>query len=59
MLWKGACGVLEGCGILEKLLAEFWRSVAFSEGACSILEGRDKSTVFYMQLPVICSHSQI
>ena len=36
-----------------------WRGVTFLEGACSVLEGRGKSTVFYMRLPVICSHSQI
>ena len=90
---------MKGCGILEEALAVFWRGMAFLEGACSVLEGRDifggrlkcfggawhfegclqcfggawhfgeaacsvlevrgKSTVFYMRLPVICSHSQI
>ena len=43
---EAACSVLEGaCSVLE--------------GACSVLEGHGKSTVFYMRLPVICSHSQI
>ena len=51
----------------------FWRGVAFwrsclqcfggawhfGEAACSVLEGRGKSTVFYMRLPIICSHNQI
>ena len=44
--WR-ACGVLEGCDILEEVLAEFWRALAvlqcfggalhFGGGACSVL----------------------
>ena len=37
--WRGACSVLEGHDILEELLAEFWRGVAFLEGTCSVMEG--------------------
>ena len=37
------CGIFGecfgGCDILEEVLAEFWRGVAFLEGACRVLEG--------------------
>ena len=36
--WRGACSVLEGCGIFGGVLAIFWRGVAFLE-RCGILEG--------------------
>ena len=36
--WRGACSVLEGCGIFGGVLAMFWRDVAFWRGACNVLE---------------------
>ena len=44
-LGRGACRVLEGCGIFGGhlqcyggVLAVFWRGVAFLEGTCYVME---------------------